>query len=132
MTLTVPLCAVPSPPPSEEFKCPRGTAVDGNNRQQKAYPECEHAVLCRADECGDGKVCAAVCTDGTKLTLSVSSTGVVSIMKDGKLVRDGSTSGYFKGCNAYCIMRTSVPAYVPLRSDGSPCGLSHADFCYQK
>ena len=109
------------PIPKLQNGCPRGTAIDGNNRQQKAYPKCEHAVLCRADECNDGKACAAVCTDGTRLTLSVSSTGVVSIMKDGKLVKDGSTSGYFKGRNAYCIMRTWVPVWEAIQT--TPAGL---------
>lgn len=39
-------------------------------------------------------------------------------------------NGIYKGCNAYCVYGADGTPGVPIRRDGSLCGLSHADFCY--
>jgi nitrite reductase/ring-hydroxylating ferredoxin subunit len=88
--------------------------------------------LCRTPDadCADGVPCDAKCSDGVTV-LSVSrdpATGIVTVKKGGEAVV--VENGQYKGCDAYC-QYTGGAAGVPLRKDGSRCGLSHADFCYK-
>ena len=79
-------------------------------------------------DCADDVPCAAKCSDGTVLSVSRNpSNGTVTATKGGEVVVVGK--GQYKGCDAYCEYKGGA-AGVPLRADGSRCGLSHADFCY--
>ena len=120
---------------TQGFTCPSGgNATDGNNRGSSGrLLKCESgSFLCRtADaDCADDVPCEAKCSDDGATVLYVSrdpATGIVTVKKGSETV--AVEKGQYKGCDAYCEY-TGGAAGVPLREDGSRCGLSHADFCY--
>ena len=121
---------------STNFTCPGGQFIAGNN-QLKTLPSSltsPGSFLCRTSDiadCADGVPCNATCTDpaATSLTPSRTSTGT-DIVKKGDEEVDVD-NGIYKGCDAYCVYSATATPGVPRRPTGTPCGLSHADFCYK-